>query len=157
MTEANPDRHKSCVIESDPFAVQIAEWLRQGLTATAVNANLKRMDPEHRSYQSAVISRHRRTCLGMAPLSRGGVARTEVKQTAKDVAEAENVSDADMLRTYKAALYDRLRKNPTSVSTKELVSAISALSRGMPAEDPGDLLTRAMGDLSDEAAPPSEP
>ena len=148
---------KHCVIDKDPMATQIANWLNQGVTADAINENLKKEDPEHRSYHPSVISGHRLHCLGLQRIGRKSISG-KIKQTAYDVKAAEGVSDAEMLRTYKAALYDRLKRTPADVSTKELVSAISALSRGMPAEDPNDALTRAMGDLSDdEAAPSSSP
>lgn len=151
-----PKKLRSCPIDKDFLATEINGWLRQGLTTARVNQSIMEVDPNHKGYAAQVFSRHRTKCLGMAKLQKGRVARVGITQTRRDIELAERVSDAQMLRTYKAALFDRLKNNPASVATKELVSAISALARAGAGEgDEMDKLTQAMGDLSEDGPNPA--
>lgn len=155
-----------CVIDTSPHAVEIAQWLRLQLTITTVNAHLKKLDPEHSAngtpvdkdhpwngYSPSMLSRHRMNCLGMIKLGKGRVAnKTASSQRASDISSLSSISNEEVLRVSKNAFFDRLKNHPGEVTTRELVSVISALSKG---KDSGggsemDKLTRAMGDLGDD-------
>lgn len=148
---------KTCIIDSDVQAVEIAGWLRQGLTEPTINAHLKKIDVNARAYTATQYSRHRTACLGMAKLSAGRKPKV-ITQSAKDIEKAMSVSAEELLRVSKAAFYDRIKRNPAEVSTRELVAVITSLTKG--GKDGGgsemDKLTEAMGDLSDETSPPEE-
>lgn len=144
------EKRKTCVIDDSPFAVEIADMLRQGMTAPTVNKHLKDKDSEHRMYSAQEYSRHRTLCLGMVKLQRGRVKKEVIDQSSDDLKKAGEITDIDGIKLAKSAFFDRLRRNPASVPTKELVSVISALSRGTKsgdAEDERDKITKAMADI----------
>ena len=123
----------TCYLDSNPHATEIAGWLRQGLTAAAVNANLKLLDPEQVDIHPTVFSRHRTKCLGMAKLSggRGNKKADPTRITAEEIAAIpdEDVTADEVKDLALRAFYARLKKNPADVGMKELVSVISALTR----------------------------
>jgi len=97
----------------------------------------------------------------MAKMVRGrGIRPTKlIDQTASDLERAGSISNEEGIRLAKTAFFDRLKRHPADIATKDLVSVISALSRGgkdiggEPSEQ--DKITQAMGDLGfdDETSP----
>lgn len=141
---------KSCVIEDSPYAIEIENALRKGMTTAEVNGMLNEKDPSHRSYSAQEYSRHRTGCLEMKKLARGRVKKETIDQSSDDLEKAGQITDVDGIKLAKSAFFDRLKRNPASVQTKELVSVIAALSRGTKSgeqEDERDKITKAMADI----------
>jgi hypothetical protein len=143
-------KKSSCAIDEDPRAAEIADWQKLGLSATVMNKHLMVDNDRHLGYSTAMFSRHRTKCLVLPKLHRAPSAKVQVSQKAEDLT-SETVSNEEMLRLSKIAFYGRLKNNPASITTKELVSVIGALSRKTDSaggeEDSRDKLTRAMGDI----------
>lgn len=138
----------SCQLDTHANAVEIAGWLRQGLSSVAVNQNLRLLDPRHEDVAPAVISRHRTSCLGMVKLARGRGAPSKV--TAADVAaiKVEDVTAEAAKDLAIRTFYARLKLDPSAVGMKELVSFIAAVSRGeKPSDDSRDAVSKAMANL----------
>lgn len=140
----------SCLIDNSPYAVEIAGWLRQGLSSTTVNENLQSVDVSSPKYTKIQISRHRTQCLGMAPLQ-GGRPHVATSQKPEDLEKQAKVSNDEILALSKIAFFDRLKKHPHEIKTSELVSVISALTRDAAKsgkQDDKDPLTTAMGEIT---------
>jgi hypothetical protein len=129
--------------------MDIDAWLRLNLTTKSINSNLIGLDSEAKEIAPGVLSRHRTQCLGLGKLMRG--RRGKVQQTKKDLEDAEDPSDAEVMRIAKKAFYSRLKNNPQSVKTSEIVSMLSAMGR-LSAGTAGKKspLEEAMADLWDE-------
>lgn len=140
----------TCVIEASPYALEIENWLRRNMTTAEVNAELVAKDPEAHTYSAQEYSRHRTGCLNMVKQARGRVKRESIDQSSDDLEKAGQITDVEGIKLAKSAFFDRLKRNPASVQTKELVSVIAALSRGTKSgeqEDERDKITKAMADL----------
>lgn len=138
-----------CQLDSHPNAVEIAGWLRQGMSETAINQQLRMIDKEHKDIASAVMSRHRTKCLGLVKLQRGRPPRSNVN--AEDVAKID-VSDVTSEKVRDLALrtfYARLKANPADVGMKELVSVIGSLSKDKGGGTKG-AVEEAMANLGDD-------
>lgn len=138
-----------CNLDSHPEAVAIAGWLRQGMTETAVNQQLRMLDPKHEDVSSAVMSRHRTKCLGLVKLQKGRPARSTI--TAEDVRniKIEDVSADEVRNLALRTFYGRLRLNPADVGMKELVSVIGSLSKDKGGKNTKDAVEEAMANLDD--------
>ncbi len=150
-----------CIIDEDSLAPQIAEWARAGLRANSINEHIREIDPTHRIYSPSAYSKHRTGCLGMGKMVRGRGLKVnkQIDQTAGDLERAGLISNEEGIRLAKSAFFDRLKRHPADIATKDLVSVISALSRGgAGGSDPSeqDKITQAMGDLDGNEAPPAE-
>lgn len=141
-------RRKSCPLDTHPLAEEISGWLRQGMTATAINANLKKLDLDAKEYAPVIFSRHRIDCLGLVKLSKGRNPASTV--TPDEVDDSEEVT-GDMVRDLSLkTFYTRLKKDPKNVGMKELTSVISALSRaGAGGKTGKSALDQAMSNLDD--------
>lgn len=139
----------ACQLDTHPNAVEIAGWLRIPLSGTAINQNLRIIDPTHKDVGSAVFSRHRTKCLGMVKLAKGRAPRSSVN--AADV-RAINIEDVNVDEVRSLALrtfYARLKLDPAAVGMKEIVSVIGALSKTKDGGSAQDAVTQAMANLDD--------
>lgn len=140
----------ACQLDTHPNAVEIAGWLRQYMTESAVNQQLRAIDPEHKDISSAVMSRHRTKCLGLVKLGKGRPARSTVSSADVSKVKIEDVTPEQIKNLALRTFYARLRLDPAAVGMKELVSVIGALSRGKEGEQSTkDAVTQAMSNLDD--------
>lgn len=144
-----------CRIDAHPHAAEIAGWLRQGLTATAVNNKLRDLSDDPVNYKPlppSTLSYHRRLCLGMAALSQG---RPKGDKVNSDDLIASGEGDAEIVketRTLSLALFrHRLKTAPDKIANRDLIPVLTAILRLEGKQNTKDPLDDAMGDATEGA------
>lgn len=158
-----------CVIDTHPNAIDIGNWLKGGLTSTAINKKLRAMSPDPEAFKPfppSTLSIHRTVCLGMAKMQPGRPPVGTRVKLSDLVTPGE--TDEQIIRetkTLSLALFrHRLKTDPSNVSMKDLTPVLTSILRlegkGSKRDPLDDAMENAIGSADEDeeqaASPSSE-